>query len=298
MRSRLVVRGSRSTLGSAAGREQHLVEVGERQRPSARGSSGRRRRARRARPAPPRSARRRRRRAASVDLVDSPALRVDSTSIRRDPRGIDGHLGLGGGQVAVPQRVGIGRDLVVGPAALDRPGMVLGVPAADRVGVALVQQQPVPPLPGRPGHRAAAAPDQHEAARSFSPCRSTCSSPAATRRGRVVGPDRLPGPPVPDDDVAAAVLAVGDHALEVEVLDRVVLDVDGQVTGRRVERRALRHRPADQHTADLEAEVVVEPPGSVALHDEAGRSRCAGALVRRLGRARRLRALAKSRLAR
>ena len=33
--------------------------------------------------------------------------------------------------------------------------------------------------------------------------------------------------PVPDDDVAGAVLARRDHALEVEVLDGMVLDVDG-----------------------------------------------------------------------
>ena len=50
------------------------------------------------------------------------------------------------------------------------------------------------------------------------------------RRGRVVGRGvvRLPGAAVPDDDVAAAVLAGGDDALEVEVLHRVVLDVDRQ----------------------------------------------------------------------
>ena len=46
--------------------------------------------------------------------------------------------------------------------------------------------------------------------------------------------------PVPDDDVAGAVLALRDDALEVEVLDRVVLDVDRHPADLGVERRALR----------------------------------------------------------
>ena len=55
---------------------------------------------------------------------------------------------------------------------------------------------------------------------------STCSSPSRPpRRGSSVLV-RLPGAAVPDDDVAAAVLAGRDHALEVGVVERVVLDVD------------------------------------------------------------------------
>ena len=105
---------------------------------------------------------------------------------------------------------------------------------------------------------------------------------------RVVGVGQLPRAPVPHDHVAAAVLAGGDHALEVEVAERVVLDVDRHPLRRRVERRALRHRPAEQHAGRLEPQVVVEPSGPVALHHEpvARRSRRPGglALTRRLGR--------------
>ena len=42
---------------------------------------------------------------------------------------------------------------------------------------------------------------------------------------------------VPDDDVAAAVLAGRDDALEVDVLERVVLDVERGPAHGRVERR-------------------------------------------------------------
>ena len=76
---------------------------------------------------------------------------------------------------------------------------------------------------------------------------------------RVVGVGQSPRAPVPDDHVAAAVLAGGDHALEVEVSERMVLDVDRHPLGCRVECRSLRHRPAEQDPGGLEPEVVVEP---------------------------------------
>ena len=78
--------------------------------------------------------------------------------------------------------------------------------------------------------------------------------------------------PVPDDDVAAAVLTLRDDALEVEVLDRVVLDMNGHPAHGRVEARALGDRPRDEHAFDLEAEVVMEPGGAVTLDDEPTRS--------------------------
>ena len=100
---------------------------------------------------------------------------------------------------------------------------------------------------------------------------------------------RLPGAPVPDDDVAGAVLLGRDDALEVEVLDRVVLDVDGHPADVRVEGQALGDGPGDEDARDLEAEVVVEAGGAVALDDEAARAdRARGA---GLGGRRRLRGL-------
>ena len=80
--------------------------------------------------------------------------------------------------------------------------------------------------------------------------------------------EELVGAPIPDLDGARAVLALGDLALEVRVLERMVLDVHGEVALARLERDALRHRPARERTVPLEPEVVVEPPRSVPLDDE------------------------------
>src|SRR5207248_3221544 len=59
-----------------------------------------------------------------------------------------------------------------------------------------------------------------------------------------------------------------DLALEAPVLERMVLDVDGEVLLARLERNALRHRPRGEDAVALEAEVVVKPPRVVPLHDE------------------------------
>ena len=111
--------------------------------------------------------------------------------------------------------------------------------------------------------------------RSFSPCRSRCSSPASKRRGGIIAVVEVPRATVPDDDVAAPVLAPGDHTLEVEVLERMVLDVHGQVALAGVEGEPLRNCPAHQHTVDLEPEVVVQAPapGGAAPRTAGGRRR-------------------------
>jgi len=83
----------------------------------------------------------------------------------------------------------------------------------------------------------------------------------------------LPGAPVPDDDVTGTVLAPRDDAFEVEVLDRVVLDVDGHPAGLRVQSGTAGHCPGDEDAVDLEAEVVVEAGGPMALDDEAAARR-------------------------
>src|SRR5205814_6207582 len=78
----------------------------------------------------------------------------------------------------------------------------------------------------------------------------------------------LVGAVVPDLDGAGAVLPLRDLALEARVLERMVLDVDGEMLLARLERHALRHRPARERAVALEAEVVVEAPRVVALDDE------------------------------
>ena len=122
--------------------------------------------------------------------------------------------------------------------------------------------------------------------RSFSPARPELEL-AVPDRGRRIGRLglRFPGAPVPHDHVAGAVLAGRDHPLEVEVLERMVLDVDGHPARGRVQRRALRHGPRHQHAVDLEPEVIVEAGCAMPLDDEppaAGRRRRARGPSRRI----------------
>ena len=77
-------------------------------------------------------------------------------------------------------------------------------------------------------------------------------------------------PVVPDLDRAGAVLALRDLALEGRVLERMVLDVDGEMLLPRLERHALRDRPARERAVQLEAEVVVQAARVVPLDDEVG----------------------------
>ena len=95
--------------------------------------------------------------------------------------------------------------------------------------------------------------------------------------------EQVVGAVVEDLDRPAAVLALRDLAVERRVLERVVLDVHRERLRARLERHALRHGPGRERPASLQAEVVVQPAGVVALHDE---DRLLAALVRaeRLGR--------------
>src|SRR4029077_4795077 len=93
---------------------------------------------------------------------------------------------------------------------------------------------------------------------------------------RVVCLDRLVRAPVPDDNLAPAAFTARDPAFEVEVLDRMILDVHAESFHRWVERRTLRDRPTYEHAIHLEPEVVVQAPRAMTLHDEAGLIAVAG----------------------
>ena len=80
--------------------------------------------------------------------------------------------------------------------------------------------------------------------------------------------DEVEGAAVPDLDGARAVPR-GDHAVEVHVLDRMVLHLDRQATHAGLLGRPLGDGPALQHAVQLEPEVVVEVAGVVLLDDEA-----------------------------
>jgi len=94
-----------------------------------------------------------------------------------------------------------------------------------------------------------------------------------------------PRPAVPEHDGARAVLALRDHVLERAVVEGVVLDVHREALVVRVEGRALRHGPAQQHAVKLQAEVVVQARRRVLL-DAVGEPAARADLARRLRRAR------------
>ena len=83
-------------------------------------------------------------------------------------------------------------------------------------------------------------------------------------RGRL----RLKGPPVPNDHISPAVLAGGNRAFEIEVVERMILDVECGSLDVGVEARSLGHSPADQYAIDLQPKIVVEAAGAVPLDDE------------------------------
>ena len=80
---------------------------------------------------------------------------------------------------------------------------------------------------------------------------------------------RRPGALVPDHHRAAAILALGDDALELVVFDRMIFDVDGEPLVAGHEARPARHRPAHHHAIEFKPQIVMQPRGVVLLDDVA-----------------------------
>src|SRR5258706_10373911 len=89
-------------------------------------------------------------------------------------------------------------------------------------------------------------------------------------RPDVPGLNRAVGATVPPDPRAGAVVASRDHALEVRILERMVLDVHGEPFLLRPHRRSLGNGPALEHALHFEAQVAVQVARPMLLHDEAG----------------------------
>ena len=96
--------------------------------------------------------------------------------------------------------------------------------------------------------------------------------------------DQLVCAAVPDLDGSRSVLARRDRPLEITVFERVILDVDGEMTLAMAERDPLRDGPARQGAGALEPEVVVESPRGMPLDDEPQRCARLRALPERLRR--------------
>jgi hypothetical protein len=144
--------------------------------------------------------------------------------------------------------------------------MVLRVPPLHRVLVVLVEQQPLLPA-GSVGP----GPHQHEAPEELVPGQVQMKLPLPYGAGRIDGLTalvELPRSLVPDDDVSPSVLACRNDPFEVQILDRVVFDVERSPPRPGIQGGPLGHRPAGEHPFDLQTEVVVEPARPVTLDDE------------------------------
>src|SRR5207248_6993243 len=77
---------------------------------------------------------------------------------------------------------------------------------------------------------------------------------------------------VPDDDLAAAVLAFGDYPFEAGVVQRVVLGHNRQASLAVLVGRSVRDGPRLEHAVDYEAEVVVQASRCELLDHESQQS--------------------------
>ena len=145
-------------------------------------------------------------------------------------------------------------------------------PGPDRARVALRGLRPRDRLAGLPDQEPllvlAAHPGESPAAAQLVPTEFHLEKPALELGQEILGLRRAIASVVPHDNGAGAVVVLRDHALEVGVLERVVLDVDGQALDLRPERRPLGDRPALEHPGHFQAKVVVQAPGGVLLDDE------------------------------
>ena len=186
-------------------------------------------------------------------------------------------------RVAVPDGVAAGFDLVVGAAGLDRVRMRRRRPTSGSASSSFLwMSSQLSSADWKPRVLT-----MREAALELLAVEAELELALADGLARIVRLLRLERAPVPDDHVAAAVLALGDDALEVEVGEGMVLDVDGHAPVGWIEAGPFGHGPRHQHAVDLEAEVVVQPRRAMALDDEAPpfRRRLDRAhLARRLGR--------------
>src|SRR5439155_22163888 len=73
---------------------------------------------------------------------------------------------------------------------------------------------------------------------------------------------------VPDLDGSGTVVSLRDLAFEGRVVERMVLDVDGEMLFAGLERNTFGDGPGRERAVSLETEVVVEPPRVVSLDDE------------------------------
>src|SRR5580698_2037075 len=135
-----------------------------------------------------------------------------------------------------------------------------------RVCVAMFDQQPVVALAAIPiiahSHQDPAAVQSLAVEREF-------QISALERRLRILTPFGDPEPPIPQLHRTAAVLALGDGALKVPIVEWMIFDLDSLPFIGWIDRRPARHRPRFEHPVEFEPQIVVQPARGVFLYDEA-----------------------------
>ncbi len=76
---------------------------------------------------------------------------------------------------------------------------------------------------------------------------------------------RSPKAAIPQHHRAAAILALGNRALEIAIVERVILHLDGETLVVGIERGTARHRPGFEHAVEFQAEIVMQAGGGVLL---------------------------------
>ena len=85
---------------------------------------------------------------------------------------------------------------------------------------------------------------------------------------RILARDRLPGAVIPQHHRAAAILALGDRALERRIGHGMVFGADREALVVGIEAGAARDRPALEHAIQLQPEIPMEARRVVLLHHE------------------------------
>ena len=147
--------------------------------------------------------------------------------------------------------------------------MLLGIPARDGVIVTLMEEKPRVAIGLAAVLVPAAGVDQREPTAQLLAEELELELAGCQRGRRIIGLLRLIRAPIPDDGIPCAVLATRDDALELQVLDGMVLGARGKPAGGRIEGGTLWNGPASEHPVHLQPEVVVQSSGSVAPHHEA-----------------------------
>ncbi len=153
-------------------------------------------------------------------------------------------------------------DFLLGAAGEHAARVVLDVPAGFRGGVLLLDEQPLVAL------AAIFHADQGEFAGELFAVQAELEIAALDLGLAGCVAEQIEGAAVPEHHAAAAVLAFGDVAFEISVVERMIFDVDGEGFGERLKRGAFGDGPGFERAVDFEAEVVVQARGVVALDAE------------------------------